>query len=50
MTSKIAAIRHLEMTGELLAPLEWPNTSGFELSTAELNGSLQLGGQFRAAP
>lgn len=39
-----------QMLGELLAPLEWPNTSGFELSTAELNGSLQLGGQFRAAP
>lgn len=35
-----------QMLVEMLAPIEWPDTTGFTLSQAELNGSLQLSGSF----
>ncbi|WP_082369049.1 TULIP family P47-like protein [Arthrobacter sp. ERGS1:01] len=34
------------MLTELLTPIEWPTTTGFTLMRAELNGSLQLSGNF----
>lgn len=34
------------MLAELLAPIEWPDTTGFVLGKVELNGSLQLSGNF----
>ena len=37
------------MLAELLAPVAWPDTAGFVLKTAELNGSLQLSGNFTSA-
>lgn len=37
------------MLAEMLAPIEWPNTTGFELAQVELNGALQLSGSFTNA-
>lgn len=34
------------MLTELADPIEWPNTTGFLLKQAELNGSLQISGNF----
>ncbi len=34
------------MLSELMEPVEWPATTGFVLTQAELNGSLQLSGSF----
>lgn len=36
------------MIDEAQAPVIWPDSSGFELKTAELNGSLQFGGLLKA--
>jgi hypothetical protein len=38
-----------QMLSELLTPVEWPDTAGFVLTRAELNGSLQLSGSFTNA-
>lgn len=35
------------LVAEALGPIDWPGSSGFRLKTAQLNGSLQLGGDLQ---